>query len=88
MKIKDMEKYTSAITMSDMEVFVYPELMYSLVLANIMSPNIWRWRQEETFKKISIMRQMTLKTLYQNKKVISMPAMPFGSGRHANCYCI
>jgi len=52
MKIQDMEKYTSAITMSDMEVFVYPELMYSLVLANIMSPNIWRWRQEDTFKKL------------------------------------
>ena len=47
-----MEKYTSAVTLSDMEVFVYPELMYSLVLANIMSPNIWRWRQEETFKKL------------------------------------
>lgn len=52
MKIQDMEKYTSAITLSDMEVFVYPELMYSLVLANIMSPNIWRWRQEEAFKKL------------------------------------
>lgn len=47
-----MEKYTSAVTLSDMEVFVYPELMYSLVLANIMSPNIWRWRQEDTFKKL------------------------------------
>jgi hypothetical protein len=36
-----------------MEVFVFPELMYSLVLANIMSPCIWRWREEETFKKLS-----------------------------------
>ena len=35
-----------------MEVFVYPELMYSLVLANIMSPNIWRWRNERTFEKL------------------------------------
>ena len=52
MKIDDMEKYTSAITLSDMEVFVYPELMYSLVLANIMSGNIWQWRQEKTFKKL------------------------------------
>ena len=51
-KIQDMEKYTSAVTLSDMEVFVYPELMYSLVLANIMSPNIWRWLQEDTFKKL------------------------------------
>ena len=38
MNAKDFEKYTSAITLSDMEIFVFPELMYSLVLANIMSP--------------------------------------------------
>ena len=48
-----MEKYSSAITLSDMEIFVFPELMYSLVLANIMSPNIWKWREVETFKKLA-----------------------------------
>ena len=47
-----LEKYTSAITLSDMEIFVFPELMYSLVLANIMSPIIWRWRQLDCFKKL------------------------------------
>lgn len=52
MNSEQLEKYTSAITLSDMEVFVFPELMYSLVLANIMSPVIWRWRQEDCFKKI------------------------------------
>lgn len=52
MKIQDLEKYSSAITLGDMEVFVFPELMYSLVLANIMSPVLWRWREEETFKKL------------------------------------
>jgi hypothetical protein len=35
-----------------MEVFVFPELMYSLVLANIMSPIIWKWRQIDCFKKL------------------------------------
>lgn len=35
-----------------MEIFVFPELMYSLVLANIMSPIIWKWRQEDCFKKL------------------------------------
>jgi len=43
---KDLEKTSSAYTLSDMEVFVFPELMYSLVLANLMSPVIWRWRDE------------------------------------------
>jgi len=52
MKSNQLEKYTSAITLSDMEVFVFGELMYSLVLANIMSPIIWQWRQKDCFKKL------------------------------------
>ncbi|MHC4479053.1 MAG: hypothetical protein ACYTEL_25795 [Planctomycetota bacterium] len=52
MNAEQLEKYSSAITLSDMEVFVFPELMYSLVLANIMSPIIWRWRDLECFKKL------------------------------------
>lgn len=53
MNAKDLEKYSSAITLSDMECFVFPELMYSLVLANIMSPLIWRWREVEAFQKLA-----------------------------------
>ena len=49
---EQFEKYTSAITLSDMEIFVFPELIYSLVLANIMSPIIWQWRQLDCFKKL------------------------------------
>ncbi|MHC4228639.1 MAG: hypothetical protein ACYSW0_14540 [Planctomycetota bacterium] len=52
MNSEQLEKYTSAITLSDMEIFVFPELMYSLVLANIMSPAIWRWRELDCFKKL------------------------------------
>ena len=52
MKSEQLEKYTSAITLSDMEIFVFPELMYALVLANIMSPIIWQWRQLDCFKKL------------------------------------
>jgi len=47
-----LEKYSSAITLSDMEVFVFAELIYSLVLANIMSPVIWRWRELPCFKRL------------------------------------
>jgi len=47
-----LEKYSSAITLSDMEIFVFPELMYALVLADIMSPVIWRWRRLDCFKKL------------------------------------
>ena len=49
---QDLEKYSSAVTLSDMEIFVFPELMYSLVLANIMSPIIWQWREEPSFRKL------------------------------------
>ncbi|MFA5293832.1 MAG: hypothetical protein WC496_12485 [Phycisphaerae bacterium] len=48
----NIEKYSSAFTLSDMEIFVFPELMYSLLLANIMSPAIWKWRDEDSFKKL------------------------------------
>jgi len=52
MNSNELEKYSSAITLSDMEVFVFPELMYSLLLANIMSPIIWQWRELDCFKKL------------------------------------
>lgn len=47
-----LEKYSSAVTLSDMEIFVFPELLYSLVLANILSPRLWAWRDHEWFKDI------------------------------------
>ncbi|MHC4639473.1 MAG: hypothetical protein ACYTBV_18550, partial [Planctomycetota bacterium] len=52
MNSDQIEKYSSAVTLSDMEIFVFPELMYSLVLANIMSPIIWKWREKDCFKKL------------------------------------
>ncbi len=50
---KTLEKFSSAFTLSDMEIFVFPELLYSLVIANIMSPIIWKWRDDEWFKGIN-----------------------------------
>lgn len=46
------EKYSSAATLSDMEIFVFPELLYSLVLANILSPRIWKWLEDPWFDGI------------------------------------
>lgn len=48
----DLEKYSSAVTLSDMEIFIFPELLYSLVLANIMSPVIWTWKDDPWFQDI------------------------------------
>jgi hypothetical protein len=50
-----LEKYSSAVTLSDMEIFVFPEIFYALVLANIMSPAPWAWRDHPWFKKIDEM---------------------------------
>ena len=50
-----MEKFSSAISLSDMEIFVFPELLYSLVLANIMSPRIWTWKEHDWFRKLDKM---------------------------------
>jgi hypothetical protein len=52
---RDLERKSSAVTLSDMEVFIFPELMYSLVLANIMSPRIWRWREDPWFAEAASM---------------------------------
>ena len=54
-KISDEEK-SAAATLSDMEIFIFPELMYALVLANILSPRLWRWRELEWFVGIREMR--------------------------------
>lgn len=48
----ELEKYSSAVTLSDMEIFVFPELLYGLVLANIMSPRVWAWREDPWFEGI------------------------------------
>jgi len=50
------EEKSSACTLSDMEIFVFPELMYSLVLANMLSPRLWKWRELEWFEGIREMR--------------------------------
>jgi hypothetical protein len=49
---RTLEKYSSAFTLSDMEIFIFPELLYPLVMANIMSPVIWKWRDDPWFKDI------------------------------------
>jgi hypothetical protein len=48
-----MEKYSSAFSLSDMEIFVFPELLYPLLIANIMSPVIWTWREDPWFADIN-----------------------------------
>jgi len=49
---KKLEKYSSAFTLSDMEIFIFPELFYPLVLADIMSPVLWKWRDDPWFADI------------------------------------
>ena len=58
MTSRNLEKYSSAFTLSDMEIFIFPELLYSLVLANILSPEIWKWRDDKWFHKIETMSQI------------------------------
>jgi hypothetical protein len=48
-----LEKYSSAFSLSDMEIYVFPELLYPLVIANIMSPIIWKWRDDPWFRDIT-----------------------------------
>ena len=68
MASRDLERRSSAVTLSDMEVFIFPELMYSLVLANIMSPRIWRWRDDPWFAGLK--RMNTYRRIQRLKQYI------------------
>jgi hypothetical protein len=48
-----LEKYSSAFSLSDMEIYLFPELLYPLVISNIMSPIIWTWREDPWFSDIT-----------------------------------
>ncbi len=65
---KTLEKYSSAFTLSDMEIFIFPELLYALVLANIMSPEIWKWRDDPWFA--GIRKMGPLKKIHRVKQYI------------------
>lgn len=54
---KELEKYSSAITLSDMEIFIFPEILYSLVLANAMSSIVWDWKNDRWFSQIGEMNE-------------------------------
>jgi hypothetical protein len=68
MNKRDLQKYSSAFTLSDMEIFIFPELLYALVLANIMSPEIWKWKEDPWFA--GIRKMGPLKKLHRLKQFI------------------
>ncbi len=53
---RELERKSSAVTLSDMEIFIFPQLMYGLLLANMMSPRIWRWREDPWFDGLEKMK--------------------------------
>lgn len=68
MEKKKLEKYSSAFTLSDMEIFVFPDLLFALTLANIMSPEIWKWKNDPWFEGIG--RLSSLKKVHRVKQYI------------------
>jgi hypothetical protein len=77
-----LEKYSSAFTLSDMEIFIFPDLLYALVLANIMSPVIWEWRRDPWFegieKKSPIQRINRLKQFIMDHFVFNLDLETWG----------
>ena len=68
MDTRELEQCSAAVTLSDMEVFIFPELMYSLVLANLMSPRLWRWREDPWFAGLK--RMNTYRRIQRLKQYI------------------
>jgi len=54
---KLIEKHSCAITLSDMEIFIFPEILYALVLANSMSSVVWEWKEDAWFSDLSSMNE-------------------------------
>jgi hypothetical protein len=65
---RSLECYSSAITLSDMEVFIFPELLYALVLANSMSPRLWKWLEDPWFDQHA--KQSPLRRMQRLKQYI------------------
>jgi len=80
-----LEKYSSAITLSDMEIFIFPELLYSLVLANILSPIVWSWREDPWFDGLERMtpyrRIMRLKQFIMDRFEFNLDLETWGLTR-------
>lgn len=79
---QSLEKYSSAVSLSDMEIYIFPELMYALTLANIMSPKIWQWREDTWFKNLEKMndtqRVKRMKQFIMDKFVFNLDLDTWG----------
>jgi hypothetical protein len=77
-----LEEVSSAYTLSDMEIFVFPSLFYPLVYANIMSPVIWAWRDDPwfaNFEKLSPYRRIQrLKQFIMDNYVFNLDLETWG----------
>ncbi len=78
----DLERKSSALTLSDMEIFIFPELLYSLVLANILSPRLWAWRADPWFEGLARMtpyrRVMRVKQFIMDHYVFNLDLDTWG----------
>lgn len=87
MEARDFERRSSAATLSDMEIFVFPELMFSLVLANILSPVLWRWREDPWFAGVREMnpnrRLQRLKQYVMDHYVFNLDLETWGLTKQA-----
>ncbi|MBN1492874.1 MAG: hypothetical protein JW938_01865 [Candidatus Omnitrophica bacterium] len=65
-----------------MELFIFPELLYSLTLANIISPCIWQWRDDPWFAGLEKMntnkRLQRLKQFIMDKYVFNLDLETWG----------
>jgi hypothetical protein len=64
----NQELYSSTFTLSDMEIFVFPELLFAATLSAIMSEEIWKWKENPWFKDIE--QQNQTKQIHRLKQYI------------------
>ncbi|MDR0304066.1 MAG: hypothetical protein LBH98_04755 [Chitinispirillales bacterium] len=79
---KLIEKHSCAITLSDMEIFIFPEILYALVLANSMSSVIWEWKKDVWFADLASMNEhrkiMRVKQFIMDKFIFNLDLDTWG----------
>lgn len=45
-ELKNLDRYSSATTLTVIELEIYPELIQAQLLANLMSPSLWEWKEK------------------------------------------
>ncbi len=77
-----LELRSAAYTLTDLEVAVFPSLLPALLIANVLSPVVWRWRDDPWFAGIEALspyrRVLRVKQFIMDRYAFNLDLMTWG----------